>query len=964
MGHNTSNKLKALQTKTNKNSVENFFNSDRGLFCIKLDITNGFVYNTTNGQFRTTETDTKPYTFDECIADGKDAIYVMWTNSYEANTITHDYTYFDGETSSFTQNTDAVNIKFKPGAYSFGFNTIYNENIDIDSEASYQDFTSIKNNPSFTLTFSKKQFHNGFNFKHINRSLYAFPYDTGFKLYTANVTRYFKLGRYFDIDEDENTTEEEIIIEVEFTHISNKFQKSGKAIEEYVFLSCFNSFFPWPSYSKDEEGHAQIDLDEGYLYVQGSTTPGVSYIQEEFYNACIQSATCFLGWELSSSIDGGPGTIAIPQKHINDDGTYYYETNIWSPKKLFPYKFRTASPKILNKKLTPVNNFTLISEINFTFDKYSDWKTMKQSQLTGDYDDKYKGEFSWNSEYNYDNIEDLNFNISQETDLSQYVPSWYANGFGVDIDLVSAEVTHDWADLNMLNFFNDMDILTMPFQFTQHISHLVKDTPWIGGIIDTLDGGIPLSWGNTQIVDSTDGDNTKKINGIIPTQFLDMCKKDWSNTSSMNGFLHYFTDKNGDKLGANNLNISFLYQLTDKLIFNDVKNSSSYSVDTSYLGLDWVPASLDNPFFLVPTSSLNNGVDWNHINFNYTSLDKSIVTPPKSFILTHYFNYNYGADAIKLSFFDVNKQPIGQLAQNTNSNFLQNDREWMNVINLNQFNNILVNGNVINWPNLPTPQIQNGNVTITLSSKNNGNAYVQNENSWDSNDGDARQGYTNAVASNSQRTWTLNHEVMTQTQSIDIIYGDDSWTNAMSVNDLVSSMQSVTDSTLALGVTTNYQTQVNNRYGPTQHNWANDASKNGNISNKFTIPLASIVNNQDGTGTIPANNIGNSNYDTVSVYTWSANGNTTPQKWNATLSVTITNNGDVPVTFTKIEVDGVTKLKISLTWNPQWYWRLSTTSPYALWRYDENKDQWSAYEHIRNGLKFSFNYDTPSISTL
>jgi glutaredoxin-related protein len=60
---------------------------------------------------------------------------------------------------------------------------------------------------------------------------------------------------------------------------------------------------------------------------------------------------------------------------------------------LFPTQFTSHSPNILNKATTPITNITLLQQLDFQFDKYTSWKTLKQSQITGDYDTKYEGEF-------------------------------------------------------------------------------------------------------------------------------------------------------------------------------------------------------------------------------------------------------------------------------------------------------------------------------------------------------------------------------------------------------------------------------------------------------------------------------------------------------------------------------------------------------------------------------------------
>jgi len=1080
MAHNTSNKLKHLQGKTNQHSVENFFNINKGIFCIKLDLANGFIYNTSNGQFRTTETDTKPYTFDECIADGRDAIFVVWNNSYEAKTENHVYHYHNSDgTITDTTNNDCLNIKFKVGAYAYGFNTEYVDSVDIGDEPSYNDFTSIKNNPSFTLTFSKKQFHNNFNFKDNERSLYAFPDETGFKLYTANVTRKFKFGKYTEIVNGDANKDTEVVIEVEFTHISNKFQKSGKAIEEYVFLSCFGGFFAWPEVDLDDDGNKTVKINKKLLCVGNNTLDGVTYIQEEFYNACIQSATCYEGWEIVSSINGGPGTISQPVEVVGEDDTY--EVNLWSPKKLFPVKYQTATPKIINKSLTPVNNFVLLSEINFTFDRYADWKAMKQQQLTQDFDDKYKGEFNWNSNLEtYDNISELN--IPKTVSKDKILSDWFATGF---IDTTKAEIdtlNMRWCDFNMFNFFNDVDILSLPFQFTQHVSHLLKDTPYIGGIINLITGGIPLNWGNTLITTGAPGSYSisKKINGLIPLQFLDMCRKDWSSETATSGYLHYFTDKNGDKLAANNMNTTYLYQLSDVVDFSLPYNSSApiIEINTAYLGTDWAPSSTDDfqnlyPFYgyepvnnsyaidelkndiftgistlsfsddfevVIPwdvgnkqvtfnhntklefwcqnvhddyyvsmtidgethylwskqlgfwsSHTWTNGTTWNQetktvyfvdpennyclsneisytdytgdcggitisrmpninkLTYGYHSVNDNYQ---KSFILSHYMNYNYGANAVKLSFFDINKKPIGQLSQNTIANFLNNDREWFNVINLNQFNNILVYGNVVNWPNLPNPNPQpEASITIKATEKTTGNGTVNNDNDFPAYDGDAKTPYNGVSYVNDK--WVLDSpKTDTQQFEITITYRNENWGASTTSSEAISSLLSDSSNYIAL----NYSTNIIFRadwHPATVKSWYNKGAESHDtqITDSVSLPFEfnKIIDNGDGTYKYSSISTNLQSDDIKVLVNIGGKGATHYHTYTGTFNYQYyANNLDITITFEGEGTDAAYVKVVINNFNLNYDYNFFNTEGEKIWLYDEVQTIWPSYSHTRN----------------
>jgi hypothetical protein len=148
--------------------------------------------------------------------------------------LTHDYT-IDGTPTTLT---DRVRIKNQVGAFAFGTLPSVSYQQDSEDEASYNDFKSITINPSFTITFQDKDFENGFNFdlEDLELSLYAFPKETGFKLYFAQVEKMKVIGKG---KEGFNTYS----YDVSFTHISNKLQKSGMSIEEYIHLSPAGSFF-------------------------------------------------------------------------------------------------------------------------------------------------------------------------------------------------------------------------------------------------------------------------------------------------------------------------------------------------------------------------------------------------------------------------------------------------------------------------------------------------------------------------------------------------------------------------------------------------------------------------------------------------------------------------------------------------------------------------------------------------
>jgi hypothetical protein len=100
------------------------------------------------------------------------------------------------------------------------------------------------------------------------------------KLYQANVLRRTKL-------KNRNGQRPIVNYEVEFTHISNKIQQSGKSIEEYVHLSVNGSGYVWPI----------VDNSSGKISVNANRLQhtGITHITENFYNACIQSSSVLFG---------------------------------------------------------------------------------------------------------------------------------------------------------------------------------------------------------------------------------------------------------------------------------------------------------------------------------------------------------------------------------------------------------------------------------------------------------------------------------------------------------------------------------------------------------------------------------------------------------------------------------------------------------------------------------------------
>jgi hypothetical protein len=137
---------------------------------------------------------------------------------------------------------DRIECTNKVGAYAIGQLETLENSLEIKDEASYEDFTSITNNPSFTMSFQTNNLFNGFDeiIKNIDNEKYifAFPFLTNFKLFTAKITRRYKLN-----SQKIDGTNLIINYEVEFTHISNKLQKSGKSIEEYIHIAPPGSFF-------------------------------------------------------------------------------------------------------------------------------------------------------------------------------------------------------------------------------------------------------------------------------------------------------------------------------------------------------------------------------------------------------------------------------------------------------------------------------------------------------------------------------------------------------------------------------------------------------------------------------------------------------------------------------------------------------------------------------------------------
>jgi hypothetical protein len=145
---------------------------------------------------------------------------------------TNDYT-VNGITQTMNDHTD---VKIKVGAYGFGHNTSFNEGIDIESEASYNDFNAIKESLEITLTFQTQNLFNGFKLRDALNNIYAFPELFGKKLFVIDA----KPTINYDIKDSSKI----VSYEITFTHISNKLQKSGKSIEEFIHLSNVGGFYP------------------------------------------------------------------------------------------------------------------------------------------------------------------------------------------------------------------------------------------------------------------------------------------------------------------------------------------------------------------------------------------------------------------------------------------------------------------------------------------------------------------------------------------------------------------------------------------------------------------------------------------------------------------------------------------------------------------------------------------------
>jgi hypothetical protein len=120
----------------------------------------------------------------------------------------------------------------------------------------------------------------------------------------------------------------------------------------------------------------------------------------------------------------------------------------------------------------------------------------------------------------------------------------------------------------------------------ENISLLTKDIPYIGGIFNTITGGIPT--GSSDRIKEDDGSFKRNINGLISTHFLEFSKKDMGADA---GYLNSFFPKgDNDKLSASNCLFAFSYNLTG--VIDQPNDDGTYTtIDTAYLGTGYIPST-------------------------------------------------------------------------------------------------------------------------------------------------------------------------------------------------------------------------------------------------------------------------------------------------------------------------------------------------------------------------------------
>lgn len=690
-------KSKLVLNKAPKNPIA--FNDPwkKAVIFIPVKIAGGFLVNTDSGQLSLNDIDVSDTSWKELIATGDGDLQLLWDEAItqETKKETLRYVKLDGTVEKEDEVTTYSNINYHSGKWYFGFSSSSNFSFSISQNPSYNDFNTIIQEGTFELIIDGKDIGpNEFS----KFRFYVFPeVDEKKVFYISNVIKNW----------DINDNTKILSYEITFNRVSNKVQKSGKAVEEYFHYSSPGGCCPWPSIDRENK---KISLNRKKMSMEG-----IVYMNEEYYNASIHNNTALVGWEIvESEEDLWVGKMNQPT--LNEDGSYTQK--FYSPSVIHHKNFSAGESSILNRRALPESDISFLNFLNFSENKYTDWKKYWEGVFSGDFDTKYQGECSYIDRKDMSSFEQLNEVLSTE-DGPIYKQYGIANPF-VKKDFGFCKLKErTWADINMYNYWCNRDIITLPFSFNYHILNQPKQWGIVGGIIDLFFMGFPFGWDseNRRItyLDGVELKFNKDICGLTSQSLIAIAQKNWGKEEQKSFFLNDFYAKDSaDRFNVANRTLCIASQLENSVSFNsDNFNYGQLKVkdcDTSWLG----------------QQHINNGYDSvNKVrNMYLANRDSSVFQldstfrveinkKPKKFVICGISNKNFAAESMRFTFKDENRNNKWVGAFLTTSNFRNTSRDWANDFYCNYFNILDFQGEQLQYPVYPSVN-NNFNNTISI----------------------------------------------------------------------------------------------------------------------------------------------------------------------------------------------------------------------------------------------------------
>ena len=664
-------KSRTLLAKTPKTPLA--FNDPfkKGILFIPMIISGGFLYSTSNGLTDLNNFDTNDFTWMEIIADGQGDLQVCWDGSTSIKT--NKETIQNKAIGIEQELTTNATITYQVGKYGWGFSSDLNSSFDIKQDASYNDFNVMFQSEEVSLIV-KSEDCVGIDFNKFR--FYCLP-EVGKKkiFYISNLVEH----------RDINDSKKVISYDITFTHITNKLQKSGKAIEEYFHFSSPGMGYAWPNVDRENK---VIKLDNNLIQ-----SIGINLIKEEEYNASIHNNTTFIGWEIKEDSDNNwCGDIT----NIKDNGDGTYSQTFYAPKEIFPHTFSSAESSILARRALPESDIAFLNGIKFTEDNYSTWTNYWTQLFSNDFSDKYSGECSYDSRQDIGDYDKLNqnFNLGEST----YNQNGIYN-FKVARDFTFNYNDKSWKDINMFNYYCCNDIYTLPFAFDYHILNQPKQWPIIGGIFSFLTGGYGYGWDEQYRRITVGNDIKKTITGLCSASMVDIAQKNWKIKGRDNNkfFINDFYKKNSDdRFNANNRSIILSYQLS-----SDLETTNTYLIDKTNLNTSWLGQNIiwDGISKTSDGKKILKAINTEQSNLvlDGTFTLKTNDNLSKKYIICGISNQTCFAESQKYTFYNFTT-PIWTGAFLTNSNFRDNSRDWTNWYNLNSLVNLPMSGDKIAYP--------------------------------------------------------------------------------------------------------------------------------------------------------------------------------------------------------------------------------------------------------------------------